>query len=567
MKPGLNFVVVWILWLAFSPQGAGQQQPVCESSLRLKGGLQERDAFEQLRRVSAIDRGRGLWTINGEVWPFEQAEIHYRAALTIFQELALERGPDSACGYRELLRLLLYNRYHRDQYPLPRAPQAMEDALSWSLLYRDHHPDDPWSWLTRGLVLFLDGKVEESSAQFKRGMTLQEGGADLFLSGLPVDLEDPYLSTSINEAETAVWARAVYADMFYPGWREIDGGEMLSPGRYIVSFGIPQTLEFRIKPYNHPKDGPVPEKLVLVSGSDLVSFEDPWRSSDWYVSRENEIKVGDRFRVEEFEYLDPREQISIFRSSARFREPSGNTVLLNTFGLPFPASTPPGRIVGRLRLATMSLDGEENPVGSTVSEVMHISTSDMSRVDTMLIWSLTQELSLPPVTRKTVAETISDSWYSKETTPLEPLPVSGLAMSDVMVAHSVLEGEYALSRSVIRSGYTITPKARPLLRSDQPTRIYFEVYGLTLDDSSAARCEIQVDVEPASGGGLLRRLFRSRSRGVGVSLNWVTDSPDDGVYLDIDAGALPSGPVTLTVIVRDVVSGEQVSSELAAEVM
>lgn len=538
----------------------------CKESPQLDKGREERDAFEQLRRANRVHLGRGHYTIDGRVWPFEQAETHYRAAISIFKQLAQEGETDAACGYRELVRLLLFNRFHFERNPFPRGPEEMREALIWSQSYRDRHPDDPWAWLTRGLALFMNGRVEEASTQFERSITLQKGEARDFRSDLPMDLDDPFLSTSVNEAETAVWARAVYADFYYPGWREEDGGEKMGPGRYIVSFGIPPMLEYRVSPYNHETDGIVPEQLHFLNGNDLISFEDIWRSKDWYVTREKEIEVGDRLRVKKFEYVDPREQISVYRSTVRFRESNGSTLLESIIGLPFPETISQGQIAGRLMFSTVVFSENGSPLESKVSEVMEISRSEMSKVDTMLIWVHAQALTLPHQSQKIEAGVFSDFWYSVNTEAIQPLQVSGLAISDVVIAHSVLEDELELPGSFIRSGFTITPKARPILRSDQPTRIYLELYGLTLDDSGTGHLEIQIDVEPVSSGGVLRQLFRARSRNVGVRLNWAVNSPDEGLYLDIESESLPPGPVTLTASITDSISGEKVSSKLVAEV-
>lgn len=553
--------------LAVSTSALVASPAPCSDATLLEKGFKERDLFEQLRQVPVIDLGRGRFMVNGDLWDFDEAQAHYLAAMQVFHS-AIEGGTSPKCAYRELIRLFLYNRYHVMKHPIARDIDA---ALMVSLSYRTEHPGDPWAWLLRGLVLHLDGQIEAAGSQFERASGLMTGEeVSGFTRSLPTGLSDPFLSTSVNEAETAVWARAVYADIFYPGWRSATDSGKVSPGQYIVSFGIPEQVEYRIRPYNSFRGAPRPGELVIHSGGERITFEDPWRSRDWDVVVRDEVEAADRLRVEEFQFVDRRNEIGIYHSYARFREPGGSTRVAHTFGLPFQASMPPGTVSGGLRLGTLILDDDGSVLESVLGEVEQIETEQMWQVDTLRVWTQTHIVSLGDSQTIVASEAISRSWTAKSKETLHPLKREGLAVSDVVLAHAVfderVDERFQNPGSIIRHGYTITPNSTQIIERGAPAHVYFEVYDASLDSLGTGVYDIQVNVTPVTRRGVIRRLFQGPAKGVGVRLQWESRSGSDSIHLAIDTGSVAKGPALLTVAIKDRATGETASTERRVEV-
>jgi len=539
----------------------------CEDSPLLEMGHKHRDMFELLRKVPVIDRGRGLFSVRADFWNYNDAQVHYSAALNAYE--AASRDADTApCAYRESVRLLLYNRYHMTTWP---GMRDIRKALDVSLDYRNRFPDDHWAWLLRGLVLYMDGGILDAWSQFERAMSLMENGAWEFRQALPTDLSDPYLSTSVNEAETAAWARAVYADIYYPGWRENNHPDKITPGTYIVSFGIPALYEYRVRAFKTTHSGlPRPEQLFITSGGQTVIFEDPFRTRDWDVSVRSEIDAADRLRLEGFAFIDLRKEIGIFHSYARFREPDGSTLLAHSFGLPFPESQPPGALPGDLRLGTLVLGEDGSVLESILQHYTEMDTGQMWPVDTMRVWTRTHLVSIGSNQKVVASEAISKTWFNRSQETVLPLKDTGLAVSDIVLAHNVLEEEvhdqFRSPGMIFRNGYTITPQSMPLIEQGAMAPVYFEVYGLKRDPEGTGRFDIQADVTPEGGRGVLGRLFGREPDGVGLRLQWETPSESDGVYISLDTRSLDTGPAQLTVRITDRSTGESVTAERRVEI-
>jgi hypothetical protein len=138
----------------------------------------------------------------------------------------------------------------------------------------------------------------------------------------------------------------------------------------------------------------------------------------------------------------------------------------------------------------------------------------------------------------------------------------GLALSSVMLAYLVEETDAArIPGHVVRDGLAIRPAPWSVFSHQQPIYLFFEVYGLGLT-GGRSDYEVAAELRPKDTSTGLARLARSvfggGDRGVSASYPVQGDRADDAQYVILDAADQEPGLYTLTVRIRDRVSGREV---------
>jgi hypothetical protein len=153
-----------------------------------------------------------------------------------------------------------------------------------------------------------------------------------------------------------------------------------------------------------------------------------------------------------------------------------------------------------------------------------------------------------------------------------------LALSDVVLAGRV--GEDAGPPRFVRGNLAVL--GRPSLRfgGEDPLHLYYEVYGLDLDDTGRRRFRVDYTVRAERlERGALEQLFQGLQGLVGVreeeratTFSFEREAPASGgadalvEHVSLDTSALPRGDYVLAVEVTDLVSGgraAQAERELA----
>ena len=153
------------------------------------------------------------------------------------------------------------------------------------------------------------------------------------------------------------------------------------------------------------------------------------------------------------------------------------------------------------------------------------------------------------------------SWRYRDT--LRVYEPGKLSMSDLTVAVNINPSIPVVPGRFRRSGVVIAPNPTRSFRTKQPIYVYFEIYGLKLDDSGVAHCRVTYTLAPEKPKrtGFLG-LFGPKLGSVSVTNDFDPPSSDYPVYTALDASRFPTGPLKLKVSVTDLVRNTTVSKSI-----
>ncbi len=140
----------------------------------------------------------------------------------------------------------------------------------------------------------------------------------------------------------------------------------------------------------------------------------------------------------------------------------------------------------------------------------------------------------------------------------------GLQLSDVLLAYFAEEADRAEPGRVFRDGVSVQPAPWGVFGVGDPVYLYLEPYGLGLVDGRSDY-EVEASLRPKDTSTglrkLARRVFGSDDPAVSSAFEVQGDRSDDTVYLFLDATGQEPGLYTLTVTVRDRVTGDTADRE------
>jgi hypothetical protein len=105
-----------------------------------------------------------------------------------------------------------------------------------------------------------------------------------------------------------------------------------------------------------------------------------------------------------------------------------------------------------------------------------------------------------------------------------------------------------------------------IYKHGEPVFVYYEVYNLSRDDFGMTNYTVEYTIRSGKPPGAIQRIFRAFKGGREEEVS-VAAQEQLGVketetsYVELDLSAAMAGEVVLTVTVKDLVSGEEVSRE------
>ncbi len=184
------------------------------------------------------------------------------------------------------------------------------------------------------------------------------------------------------------------------------------------------------------------------------------------------------------------------------------------------------------------------------------------------LWTSTEAITAPPGANEVSIEfeTALGGTSAVQRRPVDVPDFSqpGLILSDVMLAYAIDPSGTAGPGRVVRGGVSILPAPWGVFGAGRPVYVYVEAYGLALRDG---RTDFEVEAElvprDVSTGvrRLSRRLLGRRQQGVASTFEAQGASPDEAQDVQLDTAGQPPGLYTLTVTVRDRISGASAERE------
>jgi tetratricopeptide (TPR) repeat protein len=146
------------------------------------------------------------------------------------------------------------------------------------------------------------------------------------------------------------------------------------------------------------------------------------------------------------------------------------------------------------------------------------------------------------------------SWRLLDT--LRAFPPGTLSLSDLTLAVEVSPALPLAPGRFRRYGVVVAPNPSRAFSLRRPIFMYFEIYGLSLDEQGVARCRVSYTLEPLQKKrtGLLG-LFGPRTGAVTITSEFEPQGSDSPMYTALDASQFTDGPLQLRVEVTDLRNG------------
>lgn len=423
---------------------------------------------------------------------------------------------------------------------------------------------------------------------------------------------DPRFLNTVNERRTEHYARLVTADLLYrsedlgiPGWSTERGRLHVRYGPpeldVIIEGGFGAVVEqfaerneaFAIDP-DRPAGIEVSNRFNVWDYGDGVRFvfEDPGRNGQFrlyslpadvyglvtvddptamdFVERAQEEV---RRTPERYTFRAPGRQVELPYRVAAFKGEDGRTDLYVNYGIPVTAG---GETQGAqddvdvtVRTGAFLIGPERDLLVERRRTVYGLRGAQIVPFEQTRLWTSTEELSARPDDGYEVSlefETASGqtSAVQRRSVDVPDFSGGGLQLSDVLLAYYVEEADEAEPGRVFRDGVSVQPAPWGVFGAGDPIYLFFEAYGLGLE-GGRSDYEVEASLRPKDTSRgvrrLARRIFGGDDPAVSSAFEVQGDRADDTVYLFLDATGQEPGLYTLTVTVRDRVSGDEAERE------
>ena len=542
---------------------------------------------------------------------FTQRAERAREEAVYHLDRALRRDARRRSVYDHILRLTAIS-------------QDWESALPALREMNVQFPNDVQMWLYTGLVQHRLGNYESADAAFEQATdrmddATREAFTDLTLilppeewAAFRADREtfarrywtsrDPRYLNTVNERRTEHYARLTTADLLYrsedldrPGWTT-------KRGQLHVRYGVPESdivieggYQAAIEMFGDREPAYVPDggtelnRFNVWDYGDLqFVFEDPFRNGEYrlysppadlfsldragafedldYVQK---TETAIREVPERFTFAAPGRGVALPYLVTAFKGAAGQTDLYVNYGIPIAEEVEDGDDVDlTVRTGAFLIGAQRDLLVERRQTVYGLKASQIVPFEETRLWTSTEALSAPPGPNEVSLEfeTASGGTSGVQRRQLDVPDFRGgdLQLSDILLAYYVEDAGDRDPGRVVRDGLSIQPAPWGVFGNDDPIYLYFETYGLALRDGRSDY-EVEARLVPKETARGLRRLakriFGGGRGGVSSAYEYQSDLVDEGQYVILDAAGQEPGLYTLTVTVRDRVSGRSVDQE------
>ncbi|PAP76653.1 tetratricopeptide repeat protein [Rubrivirga marina] len=424
---------------------------------------------------------------------------------------------------------------------------------------------------------------------------------------------DPRFLNTANERRTEHYARLVTAELLYrsddlgiPGWNT-------ERGRLHVRYGLPETdvvieggfglvvnqfagRDASFAPGNDdPAGAEVANRFNVWDYGDGVRFvfEDPNRNGrfrlysapadvfglasvrdpgamDFVIRAREEV----RRQPERYTFEAPGREVQLPYRVAAFKGDDGRTDLYVNYGIPVAASDAPSDGVQEdvdvtVKTGAFLIGPDRDLLVERRRTVYGLRGAQIVPFEQTRLWTSTEEMSARPADGYEVSlefETASGqtSAVQRRAVDVPSFEGEGLKLSDLLLAYYVEEADRGEPGRVFRDGVSVQPAPWGVFGVGDPIYLYVEAYGLGVA-GDRTDYEVEASLRPKDTSRGVRRFFGRLFGGDGAAVSSAFevqgDRADDPIYLFLDATGQEAGLYTLTVTVRDRVTGAEAERE------
>jgi GWxTD domain-containing protein len=481
------------------------------------------------------------------------------------------------------------------------------------------NPNNKDAHLYLGLLYYEDNKIDSSFIEFQKALELMTDServdftfksvkellkpvlADVFkkysdeeLHGLINQfwkINDPLYLTGYNERLLEHYSRVAYANLRYtvkhknlPGW-ETDRGET------IIRYGMP-LKRLRYRPTINAGG-----RTEIFMKTDVwhykyftLGFTDQFMNGNYVYS---EPMAGSRFisqfggdtpmlveylRKDYFEDYTPKfagPKIIVPYDIVQLKDENYNyTDVYVNYGLAAIDSLKKGNVYYyNHEWGLFFFDSLYNPIVQMKNEIVQLPDSHILNVgndSTLLVNSL--KMTVYPDTGTLAFEIIrkfdkgvSSNHFKFKTKKFKPYD---FGVSDIILASKVEINNPSFA-TINRGNIGILPNPTNTFSKNEPLFLYYEIYNLKLNDKGFNNYEQKLVLEKENKSSSLSKTVNSLLNIVGlgkkkeeviVTTKYQTQQKDPRMYFQLDMSSYQPGNYILTIIVKDNISGKEVSS-------
>lgn len=546
-----------------------------------------------------------------------RAEAAYTAAVQHLRQ-AVDADPRRREVYDHLIRLAVLSGRYDEVAPDVQEMyvQFPEDASMWLYLGLVNHRLGQYEAADIAFRQALDRMDEETRATFSDlRMILPPEEHAAYLADPEAYAQrywtsrDPRFLNGANERRTEHYARLTAADLLYRSDRLGIPGWDTERGRLHVRYGLPQadvvieggfgevlqryvdrdpsylrsTMEVTANRFN-----------IWDYGDFTLVFEDPNRNGEfrlysppadlYSLANAREVyrmdfaqQAEERVREtpERYTFRAPGRQVELPYRVTAFKGENGRTDLYVNYGIPVASdatSEGAGGVQPDVELTVKTgtfLIGPDRDLQVERRRTLYgLRGAQIVPFEQTRLWTSTEEMTADPGEYEVSLEfeTASGGTSAVQRRTVEVPSFAGpqLQLSDVLLAYYVEEADAADPGRVFRDGVSAQPAPWGVFGNEDPIYLVFEVYGLDLQGGqSDFEVEARLIPKDTSSGlrRLARRVFGGRDPAVSTAFEAQGDRPDEIQYVSLDAAGQEPGLYTLTVTVRDRISGETAERE------
>ncbi len=425
--------------------------------------------------------------------------------------------------------------------------------------------------------------------------------------------QNPRYLTPYNERKLEHYARLVHADLLYAapeiglrGWQTQRGrlvvryGPPLSDvtitgdfGEVIAGFGL-AALATEIESGRQ-----FGERFDMADRSNLFNvwdygdfkfvFEDPLRNGEYRLysppadffadtdvrfaeAMDYEMIARETFREqpERYAYHAPGREVRIPYLVTAFKGGEGKTDLYVNYGIPLGDQADlSGDLVNlTVKTGAFLINDNRDVVVERRRTLYGLKTDQVVSFEEAKLWTDTQPMEAEPGPA-TVSVEFETAGGGAEAAQRRAVDVPDFSdgrfdVSDLMLAYQVEEdyeaGEDGVSGGRVRRGdFVMQPAPWSVFSNAQPIYLYFETYNLDENADGQNQYAVEVTLKPKDTSSgitrLAKRVFGGDDGGVSVEFEAGGTGPDDATYTIINAEDQEAGLYTLTLRVRDTLSG------------
>lgn len=535
----------------------------------LRADPRRRSVYDHVVRLAAIS---GAWEAalpdlremyvqfpdDARMWLYTglaaQRTAQYETADTAFREALARMAPDELAVFTDLTLIL----------PPDEAPAFRADPDGFARRYwtgRDprflnavnERRTEHYARLTTADLLYRADDLDRPGWQTERGLLFVRYGpprSDVMIDGTFAQVVEAYAGLEEAFGEGFGPSAAEQSANRFNVWNY--AADAAGPGLRLVFEDPNRNGQFRL--YSPPAYA---YALSSARGADRMDF----------VQRAREAV---RETPERYTFTSPGRQVELPYRVTAFKGAAGRTDLYVHYGIPLAADAPAsGDIDLTVRTGAFLVGADRSVLAERRRTVYGLRAAQIVGFAETRLWTNTEPLQAPPGPNEVSLEFETagggTSAVQRRAVDVPDFSRPGLQLSDVMLAYDVDSGGASAGPGrVVRGGVAVQPAPWGVFGAGQPVYVYVEVYGLALRDGQTD-FEVEAELVPKDVTTGLRRLGRRilgrREQGVASTFEAQGSTADDAQDVQLDTTGQPPGLYTLTVTVRDRVSGATAERE------